>query len=501
MSKADILIVDDMPDNLRLLSTMLTERGYEVRKALNGQMALKAVEAEPPDLILLDINMPGMNGYEVCEHLKENRQSYKIPVIFVSALDDVFDKVKAFSVGGLDYITKPFQAEEVLARVENQLRLQSLQKQLTQQNALLQQEIRDRTAAEIALRRSNALLKAQQEAALDGILAVDENRQIAFYNNRFCQLWRVPEDLVQASSEQQLFHWLLPQLQQPQAFSAKVEYLHQHPTETNRDEIRFKSRRVFDCYSGPIRSASGDYYGRIWYFRDITDRKRVEMALRIAQQKSEGLLLNILPKAIAEQLKQDQRAIRQAGVAIAEHFKEATILFADIVEFTSLAARMPPTELVNLLNQIFSAFDRLADRYGLEKIKTTGDEYMVAGGLPVPKTDHADAVARMALDMQHAISDFQRDDGQPFQLRIGINTGPVVAGVIGLRKFIYDLWGDTVNLASRMESQGEPGRIQVAAATYERLQNNYVFEERREIAVKGKGAMTTYWLIGPAPEI
>ena len=125
---------------------------------------------------------------------------------------------------------------------------------------------------------------------------------------------------------------------------------------------------------------------------------------------------------------------------------------------------------------------------------------MVAGGLPVPSSDHAEAVARMALEMQQAIANFRRDDGQPFQLRIGINTGPVVAGVIGIKKFIYDLWGDTVNLASRMESQGEPGRIQVAAATYEQLKTKYVFEERSAIAVKGKGAMTTYWLIGPIPE-
>jgi class 3 adenylate cyclase len=222
---------------------------------------------------------------------------------------------------------------------------------------------------------------------------------------------------------------------------------------------------------------------------DITERKKIEEYLRAEQEKSELLLLNILPKAIAEQLKQNPGAI-------AEQFNSVTILFADIVGFTPLASGMSPTNVVNLLNQIFSTFDQLAEQHGLEKIKTIGDAYMVAGGLPVLKLDHAEAVAEMALDMQREIARFQRDDNQPLCLRIGINTGPVVAGVIGIKKFIYDLWGDTVNVASRMESQGLPGGIQVTAATYECLKNKYLFEERGVIPVKGKGEMMTYWLIG-----
>jgi len=222
---------------------------------------------------------------------------------------------------------------------------------------------------------------------------------------------------------------------------------------------------------------------------DITKRKQAEEALRIEQEKSERLLLNILPKPIAERLK-------QSTSAIAEQFSDATILFADIVGFTPLSARMSPIELVNLLNQIFSTFDQLAEKHGLEKIKTIGDAYMVVGGLPIPRSDHAQAVAAMALDMQQAIASFQVDRNDPFQIRIGINTGPVVAGVIGIKKFSYDLWGDTVNVASRMESQGIPGRIQVSATTYKQLKNQFVFEERGAIAVKGKGNMTTYWLKG-----
>lgn len=211
--------------------------------------------------------------------------------------------------------------------------------------------------------------------------------------------------------------------------------------------------------------------------------------LEAEQEKSERLLLNILPQQIVEQLKQQNSTL-------ADHFPEATVLFADIVDFTKLSARIEPTDLVALLNKIFSAFDMLAERHGLEKIKTIGDAYMVVGGLPTPRVDHAEAVAEMALDMQQEIAQFCTEDGEQFKIRIGINTGPVVAGVIGIKKFIYDLWGDTVNTASRMESQGIAGYIQVTAATYDRLRDKYLFEERGTIQVKGKGEMCTYLLIG-----
>jgi adenylate cyclase len=211
--------------------------------------------------------------------------------------------------------------------------------------------------------------------------------------------------------------------------------------------------------------------------------------LWLEKEKSEQLLLNVLPKPIADQLKQSKDAI-------AENFEEATILFADIVGFTPLSARLTPQELVNLLNQIFSAFDRLAEKHNLEKIKTIGDAYMVVGGLPIPRLDHAEAVAEMALEMQAYMAKFSDELGESFQIRIGINTGSVIAGVIGIKKFIYDLWGDAVNVASRMESHGLPGSIQVTAATYEYLKDKYVLAARGTIDVKGRGEMTTYWLMG-----
>ncbi len=220
--------------------------------------------------------------------------------------------------------------------------------------------------------------------------------------------------------------------------------------------------------------------------------ERVELRtaeLRQEKDRSEQLLLNVLPASIANRLK-------QTNESPAEHFEDATILFADIVGFTSLSARMEPMELVSGLNEIFSAFDHLTEKYGLEKIKTIGDAYMVVGGLPISRPDHAEAIANMALDMQSYMQNSQSIISETIELRIGINTGAVIAGVIGIKKFIYDLWGDAVNVASRMESHGKPGYIQVTDTTYERLKEDYVLEPRGTIEVKGRGAMTTYWLIG-----
>jgi class 3 adenylate cyclase len=359
--RADILAIDDTPENLQLLSQLLANRHYKVRSVTKGTTAIRAAQAAPPDLILLDINMPEMGGYEVCEDLKADTRTREIPIIFISALGETLDKVRAFEVGGVDFVTKPFQVEEVLARIETHLQLCTLRKQLQAQNQQLQQEIRDRQQAEVALKNE--------------------------------------------------------------------------------------------------------------------------------REKSERLLLNILPQAIAEQLKQNPQSV-------AYRFDDVTILFADIVNFTGFSAVIPPTDLVDLLNQIFSEFDRLAEVHGLEKIKTIGDAYMVVGGLPNPMPYHTEAILDMALDMQKTISQYFREDGSRFSLRIGIDTGPVVAGVIGTKKFSYDLWGNAVNIASRMESQGEPNRIQVTEAICQRLSDRYRFSPRGRIPIKGSTEMSTYWLEG-----
>ncbi len=236
-----------------------------------------------------------------------------------------------------------------------------------------------------------------------------------------------------------------------------------------------------------------DTQGELLYYEgsvvDITKRKIWEEALRYQQECTEELLLNILPSPIAQRLK-------RAESTIADSFASVTVLFADLVNFTEFSSQIHPTKLVKLLSKIFSKFDLLAEKHGLEKIKTIGDAYMVVGGLPTTRPDHAEAIAEMALDMQREIIRFKGFNGEPFSLRIGINTGPVVAGVIGTKKFTYDLWGDTVNVASRMESQGLAGCIQVTASTYKYLQHKYWFESRGLTPIKGKGEMMTYWLMG-----
>jgi len=340
-----ILVVDDNRVNRLKLSRGLEQQGHTFALAENGQRALEMIQAQSFDLVLLDIVMPRMNGYQVLERMKRCSALRDIPVIVISALDEMESVVRCIEMGAEDYLPKPFDP---------------------------------------------VLLKARIGACLE-------------------KKW--------------------------------------------------------------LRDQEQAYLGQ----------------LQIEQEKSERLLLNILPKPIADRLKQGQSVI-------ADSFTEVTVLFADIVDFTRLSAQMSPTELVVLLNEIFSTFDRLAEQHGLEKIKTIGDAYMVVGGLPTPRPDHAEAIAEMALDMQRAIQ-FKVENGEPLRIRIGIHTGPVVAGVIGTRKFSYDLWGDTVNTASRMESHGLSGGIQVTATTHERLRDKYLFKKRGMIQVKSKGEMMTYLLL------
>jgi adenylate cyclase len=218
-------------------------------------------------------------------------------------------------------------------------------------------------------------------------------------------------------------------------------------------------------------------------------RRNALAALRVEQAKSESLLLNILPQSIADRLKAEPRTI-------ADQFSSASILFADVVDFTPLSERLSPDELVSLLDLLFSHFDGLAERHELEKIKTIGDCYMVAAGVPSPRPDHARALALMALDMQAAMSSVDEVGQLGLELRVGINSGPVVAGVIGRKRFLYDLWGDAVNTASRMESHGASGRIQITETTKELLEDEFVCEPRGTIPIKGKGEIPVWYLVG-----
>ena len=241
-------------------------------------------------------------------------------------------------------------------------------------------------------------------------------------------------------------------------------------------------------------SISAMVYVLLWYFsrektklRDAVDAQSQAVALE--KDLSDRLLLNILPEPIAIRLKRQE-------TNIADGHADVTVMFADIVNFTHMSEEMSPNETVQLLNDIFSEFDTLAEKHSIEKIKTIGDAYMAAGGLRRGNTQYVDAMADMALQMQAFVSRYTAPNGEKMSLRVGLATGAVVAGVIGRRKFSYDLWGDTVNIASRMSSEAKPGLIQVDAVTYRRLHNRYTFDEMQQIHVKGKGLMQVYNLLG-----
>lgn len=260
------------------------------------------------------------------------------------------------------------------------------------------------------------------------------------------------------------------------------------------DQVHVPTTAVTSFFAANVAGVSVVIYLLIRYF--VRERERAMMALEEkqvllteAQRKSEELLLNILPAPVAARLKQHD------GI-IADRLPDVSVLFADIVGFTELSQRQPPEIVVGILDRMFTAFDELSDRWGLEKIKTIGDAYMVAGGVSVPHRDQVSAMARMALAMQREARRQDADSSFALDLRIGIGLGPVVAGVIGRRKFAYDMWGDTVNTASRMESTADVGTIQVSDAVHERLRSQFDFERRERVTVKGKGEMTTYILVG-----
>ncbi|MGV0625884.1 adenylate/guanylate cyclase domain-containing protein [Mycolicibacter minnesotensis] len=229
----------------------------------------------------------------------------------------------------------------------------------------------------------------------------------------------------------------------------------------------------------------------IWYaLREIA---RTETAMEAEYERSEALLANILPAAVAARLK------NPAVDVIADSYPDASVLFADIAGFTRRASQIDPGRLVGFLNELYSGLDQLVDKHGLEKIKTSGDSYMVVSGVPDPNPKHLHALARLALDIVTEVGEMRDPRGRPVSLRIGLAAGPVVAGVVGNRRFFYDVWGDAVNLAARMESTGVQDRIQVPRVVHDRLSDDFVFEERGEVEVKGKGLMRTWFLVGERP--
>ena len=375
---ASILIVDDLEFNVHMLDRILRNAGYTSIALTTNPLEVCALHQENRySLILLDIEMPGMDGFQVMECIKEIESDGYLPVLVVTAQPD--HKLRALQLGAKDFISKPFELAEVLARVHNMLEVRLLHEESKKYSKSLEQSLQEVEASREVILRQNAEVK------------------------------RLNDQVV-------------------------------------------------------------------------------------AEQKvSERLLFNVLPQAIVERLKEQGGTIADSHPPlVADSFQDVTVLFANIVGFTKFSAGMNPEKLVALLNEIFTGFDSIADKRGLEKIKTIGDAYMAVAGMPAPAADHVARAAHMALDMMDELAAFNKRNGYALEMRIGINSGAVVAGVIGKRKFIYDLWGDTVSTASRMESHGVGGRVHMTDVTRRRLGEQFLMEGRDAIG----GEVRTWFLNG-----
>ncbi len=374
---------------------------------------------------------------------------------------------------------------DISDRKQIEAALNQSRQQLQQQAQELERRVEERTAE---LRQAEEKYRNIFENAAEGIFQITVDGRFLSVNPALADIcgYESPEVMIAVIKDagQQLYV-------QIDRRDELIAYLRRFDEVSGFESQIYRRDGSIIWISENVHAIRDDQGTLLYYegsMRDITELKSTEEELRQQRLATERLLLNVLPQPISQRLKQGEKTI-------ADNFAEATVLFADIVGFTELSSRSSPTELINLLNGIFSAFDSLVDHYGLEKIKTIGDAYMVVGGVPSPKADHIASIADLAIDMIESSRRFRTYEDKPVVIRIGIHTGPVIAGIIGIRKFIYDLWGDTVNIASRMESQGEPGRIQVTQAVYDRLHKRYKFDDRGEIEVKGKGKMATYWLL------
>jgi adenylate cyclase len=357
-------------------------------------------------------------------------------------------------------------SRQVIAQMELRLTVKKLERQITRAQQ-----------AETKLRASDQQVVDLLEGMTDGFFALDRQGRFTFVNGKAAEiLQRSPESLLG------YLIWDVIGQTISDSFNRECHKVIEQQVNICFEEFSPTLGRWIEVRAFPA------FEGVSVFIYDITAHKTVEAALRFQQEQADQLLLNVLPRAVAERLK-------LGADTIADSFEDATILFADLVNFTDLARQSSPTQLVALLNRIFSTFDQLTERYGLEKIKTIGDAYLVVGGVPMARPDHVEAIANMALEMQQAIQQFPTPQGDRLQLSIGINTGAVVAGVIGTKKFSYDLWGDTVNVASRMQSHALAGTIQVTETTYQRLSDRYLFKERGMVSIKGRGEMKTYLLL------
>jgi PAS domain S-box-containing protein len=357
-------------------------------------------------------------------------------------------------------------------------------------------DISERRFVEKRLRDSEAQVRLLLDSTGEGIYGVDLEGNCTFANPACVRLLGFDSDAdLLGRNMHELVHHTLPNGEPYAMEDCRIYKAFREGNGIHVDnEVMWRADGTSfptEYWSFPMEQ-DGVAVGSVLTFVDITKRRRVEAKLRQEHARAERLLLNVLPPAIADRLK------AAPGATIAEQFEEVTALFADIVGFTGLSEKLRPHEAVELLNEVFTAFDRFADQHGVEKIRTIGDGYMVVAGAPTRRDDHCDAIARMALDMRDWMQTRRRLDKLPIRVRIGINSGTAVGAIVGTSKFHYDLWGDAINIAARMESHGEPDRIQVAEGAWKRLRSGYVLEARGEIDIKGKGPMQTWFLVGPS---
>jgi adenylate cyclase len=477
-----ILVVDDTPSDVSQLANALSQRTYRVLTANNADQALRMTQEHLPNLILLDAMVAGVDGYQICQRIQENPETDDIPIIFTSGLNDAQSKVKSFAAGGADFIAKPFQIEEVLVRVQHQLKIRDLQFRLEEQNVKLQQQIQENQ--QLAGRYQSII-----ESSIDGIFQSTIDGHFISVNPSLARIYGYdsPEDLIQSMTNigaQLYVH--------PTRRDGLNAYLQQMGQIVGAESRVYRKDGSKIWISENVRAVK-DSRERIVYYegtvRDVTSRRRMESDLRHQRQETERLLASLLPTTIADRLR-DRREM------IADRVDDTTVVVADIHGFTALSRQLEPTELLNLVARLFAGFDQLVEEYDLEKIKTVRDVYILAGGVHVEKRDRAQACADIALRMQTTANQLQRELGYPFQLRVGISSGSVIAGVIGLKKITYDLWGDAVNLACRMQASAAPGQIRVSPETYEKLQEQYLFEENGMTEVLGIGQIPTYSLAG-----
>jgi adenylate cyclase len=460
-----ILIVDDTPGNLKLLSLALVQQGYEVRNAINGSLALSGAKTIRPDLILLDIMMPGMDGYEVCERLKQDPQTQDIPVIFMSAIDGVVDKVKAFDVGGVDYVNKPFQIEEVLVRIAHQLQIGHLQSRLEEQNLQLQQDARNRQSLELYYQQL-------WEGSSDGMYRTTPDGSFTAVNQAFAEVmgYDTPGQLVDGGKNAADFYV------QPARWHEFVAQIQQQG-------------RVID-FSTAVRQRDGEVIWLATTAQAVTDEvgqvisyegriQALPDKTAIAQRDNHRrrlrrLLISLFPKVIAKQFIRDPQN-RCVGA-----FPQTTLLSIVIVDADGFDPT-DPAMLIDRVNQVMQCLETTAERHGIEYVRSLGTTFLVAAGVPTPQRDHADRIVQFALDL--------RSQTLPWPIRMGIHSGPIVAGIVGgEQRLSYELYGQPCAIVQQLVDQGKPAQILVSAATRQALIGNYGFQTH------ATGLLESYWL-------